>query len=143
MFPILFVHACVTVYLVGSSKNMIGGLLMSSSAMDRRLRWPPDREMVRVSPHSISPSMPSISSTWITPHSISFNSIQYSFNQSTNQTVYNILFSMHARVGRFDPQPLNMRCCDHGCRTGFYGRIPSLQPTQQMIAVEMGHPVFL
>lgn len=35
-------------HLVGSSKNMTGGLLTSSRAMARRLRCPPDRELVRV-----------------------------------------------------------------------------------------------
>ena len=34
--------------LVGSSKNMIGGLLTSSSAIDRRLRCPPDKLAVLV-----------------------------------------------------------------------------------------------
>jgi len=36
-------------YLVGSSKNMTGGLLTSSSAMESLFRWPPDKLPVRVS----------------------------------------------------------------------------------------------
>ena len=37
---------------VGSSKNMTGGLLTSSRAMARRLRWPPERSPERVERHS-------------------------------------------------------------------------------------------
>jgi len=40
---------------------------------------------------------------------------------------------------RLDPQEL---CCDHGCSTEFYGRMPFLPPTHQMIAVVMGTRVF-
>jgi len=36
-----------------------------------------------------------------------------------------------------------MRCCDHGCSTGFYSRMPFPPPTRQMIAVVMGPLVFL
>lgn len=35
-------------YLVGSSKNMIGGLLTSSKAIARRFLWPPDNCFVIV-----------------------------------------------------------------------------------------------
>jgi hypothetical protein len=51
-------------YLVGSSKNMTGGLLTSSKAIERRFRCPPERFVVRVSPHSAIPSVSIISSTW-------------------------------------------------------------------------------
>lgn len=53
-------------HLVGSSKNMTGGLLTSSRAMARRLRCPPDRQLVRVYEHSSSPSAVRISFTWET-----------------------------------------------------------------------------
>lgn len=51
-------------YLVGSSKNMTGGLLTSSSAMARRLRWPPERLPVRVLAHDSRPRAVRISLTW-------------------------------------------------------------------------------
>lgn len=54
----------VPVYLVGSSKNMTGGLLTSSSAMARRFRWPPDRLPVRVLAQDSRPSAVRISFTW-------------------------------------------------------------------------------
>lgn len=50
-------------YLVGSSKNMTGGLLTSSRAMASLLRWPPERELVRVWAHSWRPKAVRISST--------------------------------------------------------------------------------
>lgn len=50
-------------YLVGSSKNMTGGLLTSSSAMARRFRWPPDRLPVRVLAQGSKPSAVKISLT--------------------------------------------------------------------------------
>ena len=51
-------------YLVCSSKNMTGGLLTSSSAMARRLRWPPERLPVRVLAHDSRPRAVRISLTW-------------------------------------------------------------------------------
>jgi len=51
-------------HLVGSSKNMTGGLLTSSKAIERRFRCPPERFEVRVSQHSTIPSVSMISSTW-------------------------------------------------------------------------------
>lgn len=51
-------------HLVGSSKNMTGGLLTSSNAIERRFRCPPERFAVRVSLHSAIPSVSMISSTW-------------------------------------------------------------------------------
>ncbi len=50
-------------YLVGSSKNMTGGLLTSSRAIASLLRWPPERELVRVWAHSRRPRAVRISST--------------------------------------------------------------------------------
>lgn len=50
-------------YLVGSSKNMTGGLLTSSRAMARRFRWPPDRLPVRVLAQGSKPSAVKISLT--------------------------------------------------------------------------------
>ena len=50
-------------HLVGSSKNITGGLLTSSRAIDSRLRWPPDRFTVRVFFTSIRPSVSRISLT--------------------------------------------------------------------------------
>lgn len=50
-------------YLVGSSKNMTGGLLTNSSAMARRFRWPPDRLPVRVLAQGSKPSAVRISLT--------------------------------------------------------------------------------
>jgi len=35
-------------YLVGSSKNMMGGLFTNSRAMDSRFFWPPERLLVIV-----------------------------------------------------------------------------------------------
>uniref|UniRef100_A0A182LTP1 Uncharacterized protein n=1 Tax=Anopheles culicifacies TaxID=139723 RepID=A0A182LTP1_9DIPT len=49
--------------LVGSSKNITGGLLTSSSAIDRRFRWPPERLSVSVLAASSRPSVSIISST--------------------------------------------------------------------------------
>lgn len=54
----------MTSHLVGSSKNMTGGLLTSSRAMASRLHWPPDRQLVRVWAHSWRPKAVRISSTW-------------------------------------------------------------------------------
>lgn len=51
-------------HLVGSSKNMTGGLLTSSRAMASLLHWPPDRQLVRVWAHSWRPKAVRISSTW-------------------------------------------------------------------------------
>lgn len=51
-------------HLVGSSKNMTGGLLTSSRAIASRLHWPPDSELVRVWAHSRSPNAVRISCTW-------------------------------------------------------------------------------
>lgn len=53
-------------YLVGSSKNMTGGLLTSSRAMASLLHWPPERQLVRVWAHSWRPRAVRISSTWDT-----------------------------------------------------------------------------
>lgn len=50
-------------YLVGSSKNMTGGLFTSSSAMARRFRWPPDRLPVRVLAQDSKPRAVRISLT--------------------------------------------------------------------------------
>lgn len=47
--------------LVGSSKNMIGGLLTSSSAIDRRFFCPPDSPLVIVLRWSRSPRVSKIS----------------------------------------------------------------------------------
>lgn len=52
-----------TTHLVGSSKNIMGGLLTSSRAIDNRLRWPPDKLLVRVFLASVRPRMSRISST--------------------------------------------------------------------------------
>lgn len=49
--------------LVGSSKNMRGGLLTSSRAMDRRFLCPPDKLLVLVFFVSSSPRVSKISST--------------------------------------------------------------------------------
>lgn len=57
-------HHLLPVHLVGSSKNMTGGLLTSSRAMARRLHWPPDSELVRVWAQSRSPKAVRISFTW-------------------------------------------------------------------------------
>lgn len=46
---------------VGSSKNMIGGLLTSSRAMERRFFWPPERFEVMVLWCSDRPSVSRIS----------------------------------------------------------------------------------
>jgi len=51
-------------YLVGSSKNMIGGLFTNSRAIDRRFLWPPDRFIVLVCLASSRPNVLSISSTF-------------------------------------------------------------------------------
>lgn len=51
-------------YLVGSSKNMTGGLFTSSSAMARRFRWPPERLPVRVLAQDSRPRAVRISLTW-------------------------------------------------------------------------------
>lgn len=51
-------------YLVGSSKNMTGGLLTSSSAMARRFRWPPERLPVRVLAQGSKPRAVRISLTY-------------------------------------------------------------------------------
>lgn len=52
--------------LVGSSKNMTGGLLTSSRAMASLLHWPPEMQLVRVWAHSWRPRAVRISSTWDT-----------------------------------------------------------------------------
>lgn len=51
-------------YLVGSSKNMTGGLFTSSSAMASRFRWPPERLPVRVLAQDRRPRAVRISLTW-------------------------------------------------------------------------------
>lgn len=51
-------------YLVGSSKNMTGGLFTSSSAMARRFLWPPERLPVRVLVQDSRPRAVRISLTW-------------------------------------------------------------------------------
>jgi len=58
----------VSVYLVGSSKNMTGGLLTSSRAIDRRFLCPPDRLPLLVSLSSSSPRLSSTLSTWQHTH---------------------------------------------------------------------------
>lgn len=45
-------HLINTVYLVGSSKNMTGGLFTSSRAIASLLHCPPEREIVRVWAHA-------------------------------------------------------------------------------------------
>ena len=47
-------------YLVGSSKNIIGGLLINSSAIARRFFWPPDKLAVLVFSTSERPMFSSI-----------------------------------------------------------------------------------
>lgn len=44
-------------YVVGSSKNMTGGLLISSSAIAKRFLWPPDKDPVFVSIRFSRPSI--------------------------------------------------------------------------------------
>ena len=51
-------------YLVGSSKNMTGGLLTSSRAMARRFLCPPESRAVLVWEQDIRPSAVRISVTW-------------------------------------------------------------------------------
>lgn len=46
---------------VGSSKNMIGGLLTSSKAIERRFFWPPDKFLVKVRRCSCRPKVSRIS----------------------------------------------------------------------------------
>ena len=53
-------------HLVGSSKNITGGLLTSSWAIESRLRWPPERLLLRVCFASSSPRVWRISITWRT-----------------------------------------------------------------------------
>lgn len=53
-------------YLVGSSKNMTGGLLTSSRPMASLLHWPPESRRVWVCAHSMRPRTVRISSTWDT-----------------------------------------------------------------------------
>lgn len=55
-------------YLVGSSKNMTGGLLTSSRAMARRFLCPPESRAVLVCEQDIRPSAVRISVTWPSPH---------------------------------------------------------------------------
>lgn len=55
-------------YLVGSSKNMTGGLLTSSRAMARRFLCPPESRAVLVWEQDIRPSAVRISVTWTRPH---------------------------------------------------------------------------
>lgn len=50
--------------LVGSSKNIIGGLLTSSKAIDNRFFCPPERSLVYVSRWSMRPKVSKISATW-------------------------------------------------------------------------------
>lgn len=55
-------------HLVGSSKNMTGGLLTSSRAMASLFLWPPDRWDVLVLAQSSKPSAIRISRTWTHTH---------------------------------------------------------------------------
>lgn len=59
----LFYDQDLSTYLVGSSRNIIGGLLISSRAIDNRFFWPPDKNSVLVCLHSDSPKTFSISET--------------------------------------------------------------------------------
>ena len=56
-------------YLVGSSKNMTGGLLTSSRAMARRFLCPPESRAVLVWEQDSRPSAVRISVTWPGPRS--------------------------------------------------------------------------
>ena len=56
-------------YLVGSSKNMTGGLLTSSRAMARRFFCPPESRAVLVWEQDSRPSAVRISVTWPSPRS--------------------------------------------------------------------------
>lgn len=60
---VLWVSVSQGVHLVGSSKNMTGGLLTSSKAIAKRFLWPPERLDVRVLAHSNKPSAVKISLT--------------------------------------------------------------------------------
>jgi len=60
-------------YLVGSSKNIIGGLLTSSNAIERRFFWPPDKLLVIVFRCSARPNVSKIS--WIWKKKTEFNTI--------------------------------------------------------------------
>lgn len=54
-------------YLVGSSKNMTGGLLTSSRAMASRFLCPPESRAVLVWEQDIRPRAVRISVTWPSP----------------------------------------------------------------------------
>lgn len=89
--------APVQTYLVGSSKNITGGLLTSSRAMERRFRWPPERFCVLVCFASTSPNVLSISSTWkqtrvrLTLHIFKVSLI---INQSTSTAPYHNAYAI-------------------------------------------------
>jgi hypothetical protein len=58
-----FIRLMTLSYLVGSSKNMIGGLFTNSRAMDNRFFWPPERLLVMVLRCSCRPKVSRISCT--------------------------------------------------------------------------------
>lgn len=69
---VLWVSASQGFHLVGSSKNMTGGLLTSSKAIAKRFLWPPERLDVRVLAHSNKPSAVKISLTYKDRHYLEF-----------------------------------------------------------------------
>lgn len=62
-------NSCCFDYLVGSSKNIIGGSLTSSRAIASLFFWPPLSWSVRVCRHPVSPIAIRISSIWKNGHS--------------------------------------------------------------------------
>lgn len=52
-------------HVVGSSRNMTRGLLMSSRAMESRFFCPPESRSARVFAVSVSPSVPKISAIYL------------------------------------------------------------------------------
>jgi len=60
----LYMSNVTRTHVVGSSRKIIGGLLTSSKAIDRRFFCPPDRHSVLVLRHEISPRVRSTSSIW-------------------------------------------------------------------------------
>lgn len=55
---------CKRTYVVGSSRNMTGGLFTNSNAIDSRLRSPPDNRWPIVSPDLLSRNNSNISSIY-------------------------------------------------------------------------------
>ena len=74
-------------HLVGSSKNITGGLLINSNAIVKRFRWPPDKSDVHVFSVPRKPNSSRVCSTFNpTRNKIQFS--EYVVDENFNKIVF-------------------------------------------------------